>query len=67
MKIVEGMMNLIKKLFDEADTVNGFCHLGKRLNGSCGCEAAVTARIRIGCIKFRDLKSCYLEIGFPCG
>ena len=29
-------------LFDEVKTVNGFCHLGNRLNSSGGCEAAVT-------------------------
>ena len=41
-------MNLIEKLCDEVETVNGFCCLGDRLNASGGCEAAVTARARIG-------------------
>ena len=44
--IMEGMMDLIEKLCDEVETVNGFCYLGDRLNASGGCEAAVTARVR---------------------
>ena len=28
--------------------VRGFCYLGDRVNASGGCEAAVTARARIG-------------------
>ena len=34
--------------------VNGFCYLGDRLNASGGCEAAVTARARLGWVKFRE-------------
>ena len=41
-------MNSIEKLCDEVETVNGFCHLGDRLNASGGCEAAVIARVKIG-------------------
>ena len=41
--IIEGMMDLIEKLCDEVETVNGFCYLGDTLNASGGCEAAVTA------------------------
>ena len=41
-------MDSIKKLFDEVETVNGFCYLGDRLNASGGCEVAVAARVRIG-------------------
>ena len=47
-QIMEGTMDSIKKLCDEVETVNGFCYLGKRLNASGGCEAAVTPRVRIG-------------------
>ena len=32
---------------DEVGTVKGFCYLGDRLNARGGCEAAVTARIRL--------------------
>ena len=34
--------------------VRGFCYLGDRVNASGGCEAAVTARARIGWVKFRE-------------
>ena len=33
---------------DEVETVKGFCYLGNRLNANGGCEAAVTARTRVG-------------------
>ena len=36
------------------ETVRGFCYLGDRVNASGGCEAAVTARARIGWVKFRE-------------
>ena len=45
---MEGTLDSIEKLCDEVETVNGFCYLGDRLNASVGCEAAVTARVRIG-------------------
>ena len=35
------------------EAVYGFCYLGDRLNASGGCEAAVTARVRIGWVRFR--------------
>ena len=44
---MKAMVNLIKKLCDELETVNGFCYLGERLNANGGCEAAVTARVRL--------------------
>ena len=34
--------------------VKGFCYLGDRVNGSGGCKAAVTARERIGWLKFKE-------------
>ena len=52
--IMEGTMDSIEKLCDEVETVNRFCYLGDRLNASGGCEAAVTARVRIGWVKFRE-------------
>ena len=53
-RIVEGMVNSIEKLCDEVETVSGFCYLGDRLNSSGGCEAAVTIRVRIGWVRFRE-------------
>ena len=39
-------------LFDQVDFVKSFCCLGNKLNASGGSEAAVTARMGIGRIKF---------------
>ena len=36
------------------ETVKGFCYFGDRLNASGGCETAVTLRVRIGWMKFRE-------------
>ena len=52
--IMEGMVDWIKKLGKKVETVNGFCYFGDRLNASRGCEAAVTARVRIGWVRFRE-------------
>ena len=52
--ITEGMVDSIEKLCDEVETVNVFFYLGDRLDSSDGCEVAVTARTRIGCVKFRE-------------
>ena len=49
--IMEGTMDSVEKLCDQVETVNGFCDMGDRLNASGGCEAAVTARVRIGWCK----------------
>ena len=40
--------------FDQAEFENSFCYLRNRLHVSGGSEAAVTARTRIGWIKFRE-------------
>ena len=34
--------------------MRGFCYLGDRVNANGGCEAAVTARARIGWVKFKE-------------
>ena len=52
--IMEETVDSIKKLCDEVEAVNGFCYLGDRPNSSGGCEAAVTARVRIGWERFRE-------------
>ena len=51
---MEGTVNSIEKLCDEVETVNGFRYLEDRLNSSGGCEAPVTARARIVCVRFRE-------------
>ena len=63
--IMEETMDSIEKLSDEVETVNGFCDLGDRLNASGGCEAAVTARVRIGCVRFRECGELLLGNRFP--
>ena len=42
------LMDLIEKLCNNVETVNGFCYLEDRLNFSGGFEEAVTAKVRIG-------------------
>ena len=59
--IMEAMVNSIEKWCKEVETVNGFCYLRDKLNSSGGCEAAVTARLRIGWVRFR--KSGELLLG----
>ena len=63
--IMEGTMDSIEKLCDEVETVNGFCYLGDRLNASGGCEAAATARVRIGWVRFRKCGELLLGNRFP--
>ena len=53
-EIMEGMVDSIEKLGDEMMTVNRFCYFGDRLNASGGCEVAVTARVRVGWVRFRE-------------
>ena len=45
--------------FDLVNFVKSFCHLGDSLNASSGNEAAVTARMRIGWIKFRECEELF--------
>ena len=58
-------MDSIKKLCDEVETVNGFCCLGDRLHSSSSCEAAFTARLRIGWVRFRVCGELLLGNRFP--
>ena len=50
----DGTEEPVEVLCDEVETVKGFCYLGDRLNASGGCETAVTSRVRIGWMKFRE-------------
>ena len=47
-------MDSIEQLCDEVEAVNRLCYLGDRLNASGGCESVVTARVRIGWVRFRE-------------
>ena len=63
--IMEGIVDSIEKLCDEVETVNGFCHLGGRLNASGGCAATDTERVRIGWVRFRECGELLLGNRFP--
>ena len=64
-KITEGTMDSSENLCFEVETVNGFCYLGDRLNASGNCEAAVTARVRIVWVRFRECGELLLGNRFP--
>ena len=53
-KQADGLVELVEELCEEVEKVRRFCYLGDRVNASGGCEAAVTARARIGWVKFRE-------------
>ena len=50
---MERTMDSIEKLCNEVGTVNGFRYLENRLNFGGGCVAVVTAKVRIGWIRFK--------------
>ena len=43
-----------EKLCDEVEIVREFTYRGDRVSAAVGCEAALTARARCGCVKFRE-------------
>ena len=47
-KQVDGLVEPVKELLEEVETVRGFCYLEDRVNASVGCKAVVTARVSIG-------------------
>ena len=53
-KQADGFMDSVEELCEEVEPVRGFCYLEDRVKAGGGCEAAVTARARIGWVKFRD-------------
>ena len=63
--IMDGMVDLIDKLCNEVEPVNGFCYLGDRLSGSGGCEAAVIPRVRIRWVRFRECGELLVGNRFP--
>ena len=44
----------MEELCEQVETVRGSCYLEDTVNASGGCEAAVTARARIGWVKFME-------------
>ena len=55
-KQVDGLVEPVEELCEEVEMVRGFCYLGDRVNASGSCEAVVTARARIGWVKFKECK-----------
>ena len=53
-----------KVMRDEVENGKGFCYLSNRLIASGGCEAAVTARTRLGWKKFRECGETFFEKKF---
>ena len=53
-KQADGLVEPVEELCEEVETVRRFCYLGDRVNASGGCKAAVTARARVGWVKFRE-------------
>ena len=64
-EIMEGTMDSIEKLCDEVEAVNGFCYLEDTLNASGGCEATVTAKVRIGWVRYMECGELLLGNRFP--
>ena len=63
---IEGTVYSIENLCHEVETVNGFCYLGDTdLILLVVFEAAVTARVRIGCVRFRECGELLLGNKFP--
>ena len=52
--IRDGKEEPVEVSCDKVETVKGFCYLGNRLNASSECETAVTSRVRIEWMKFRE-------------
>ena len=49
-------MNSVEELCEEVETVRGFCYLGDMVNAGGGYEVTVTARARIGWVKFKGMQ-----------
>ena len=55
-KQVDGFVEPVKELCEEVEMVRCFCYLGDRVNVSGGCKAAVTAKVRIRWVKFKECR-----------
>ena len=58
------MTKLVVRLGNEVETVRGFCCLGDMVDTDGGSEAVVTARMRIGGVKFREYGAILCGGGF---
>ena len=58
-------MEPVEKLCEEVETVKGVCYLGDKFTSGGSCEAAVTARSRIGWMRFRECGELLLGRRFP--
>ena len=56
---------MIGKFCDKVETVNGFCNVQDQLYASGGCEVAVTSRLRISCVRFKECKELLIRNRFP--
>ena len=54
-----------KKSCDEVETARKFTYLGDRVSAGGGCEAAVIARTRYGCVKVRECGELLYGRRFP--
>ena len=63
-EIMEGTVDSIKKLCGVVESMNRFCYLGNTLSASGSCESAVTARVRISWVGFRECGELLLENKF---
>mgnify|MGYP001792919447 CR=1 FL=1 len=54
-QVDDGLVEPVKELCEVVETVRSYCYLGNRVNASGGCQAAVTARTRIGWVKKKRL------------
>ena len=52
-QVDDGLVELVE-MCEEGKTVRGFCYFRDRVNAFGGYEAAVTARARIGWVKFKE-------------
>jgi hypothetical protein len=48
-------------LNDGIERVESYVYLGNKLNAGGGCLNAVTSRVRVGWMKFRELHGCCVE------
>ena len=56
-RCVQGVINMEAQLglSDGIERVESFVYLGDKLNAGGGCSSAVTARVRVGWMKFREM------------
>ena len=53
---VDGSVEPVEELCEEVEMMRSFCYLGNRVNANGGCKTAVTAKARIGWVKFKECR-----------